>query len=80
MVLAPLCRRTSSETAGNPFADVRLPNMLYGRVLRSPYGHALIRSVDTSAAEALPGVKAVVTAADLPEVADKIVDLPLSTP
>src|ERR1051325_8363526 len=54
-------------------ADVRLPNLLYGKVLRSPYAHAYIRSLDTSAAEALPGVKAVVTAADLSTVADKMV-------
>lgn len=54
-------------------ADIRLPNMLYGKVLRSPHAHARILSIDTSAAEALPGVKAVVTAADLPDVADKLV-------
>ena len=54
-------------------ADIRLPNMLYGKVLRSPHAHAIIRSIDTSAAEALPGVKAVVTAADLPSVEDKLV-------
>src|SRR3954451_8144492 len=55
-------------------ADIRLPNMLYGKVLRSAHAHAIIRSIDTSAAEALPGVKAVVTAADLPSVADKQVN------
>src|SRR5436190_965517 len=54
-------------------ADIRLPNMLYGKVLRSPHAHAIIRSIDTSAAESLPGVKAVVTAADLPSVEDKMV-------
>src|SRR5690349_22434629 len=54
-------------------ADIRLPNMLYGKVLRSPHAHAIIRSIDTSAAEALPGVKAVVTAADLPTMEDKMV-------
>ena len=41
--------------------DVRLPGMLYARVLRSPHPHARIRSVDVSRAEALPGVRAVVT-------------------
>ncbi len=56
-------------------ADIRLPNMLYGRVLRSPHGHARIRSIDTSAAEALTGVKAVITAADLPVVEDRMIDL-----
>ena len=44
-----------------------MPGMLVGRILRSPHAHARIRSIDTSKAEALPGVKAVVTAADLPE-------------
>ncbi|GHD39173.1 carbon-monoxide dehydrogenase large subunit [Streptomyces mirabilis] len=41
--------------------DVRLPGMLYGAILRSPLAHARIVSVDTSAAEAHPKVKAVIT-------------------
>ena len=41
--------------------DVRLPGMLYARVLRSPHPHARIRSIDVSRAEALPGVRSVVT-------------------
>ena len=41
--------------------DERLPGMLYARVLRSPYPHARIRRIDTAAAEALPGVRAVIT-------------------
>ena len=48
-------------------ADYHLPGMLFGRVLRSPHAHARIRSIDTSRAEALPGVKAVMTGADLPD-------------
>ncbi len=48
-------------------ADLILPGMLYGRVLRSPHAHAKIKSIDTSAAEALPGVKAVVTGKDFPD-------------
>jgi len=48
-------------------ADLKLPGMLYGKLLRSPHAHARIKSIDTSAAEALPGVKAVMTSADLPE-------------
>src|SRR5262245_20837503 len=56
-------------------ADVRLPGMLYARVLRSPHAHARIVKIDTSKAEALPGVRAVVTGADLPEAEDKIQDL-----
>lgn len=50
-------------------ADQAFPDMLWGKVLRSPHAHARIRGVDVSRAAALPGVKAVVTAADLPEVA-----------
>src|SRR6266480_2457065 len=44
--------------------DVRLPGTLDARVLRSPHAHARIVSIDTSAAEALPGVYAVVTGKD----------------
>src|SRR5262249_45079075 len=50
-------------------ADFSLPGMLWGKVLRSPHAHARIRSIDASAALALPGVHAVLTAADLPEPA-----------
>ncbi len=46
-------------------ADILLPDMLHGKVLRSPHAHARIRSIDTSRAEALPGVKAVITGKDL---------------
>ena len=49
-------------------ADVRLPGMLYGRVLRSPHPHARIRHIDVSKAEALPGVKAVITHERVPIV------------
>lgn len=49
-------------------ADYRLPGMLMGAILRSPHPHARIVSIDTSKAEALPGVKAVVTAADFPDL------------
>jgi putative selenate reductase molybdopterin-binding subunit len=45
----------------NYTGDVSLPGMLYARVLRSPHPHARIRSIDTSKASALPGVKAVIT-------------------
>ena len=49
-------------------ADLHLPGMLIGRVLRSPHAHAKILSVDTSDAEKLPGVKAVVSGSDFPPV------------
>jgi CO/xanthine dehydrogenase Mo-binding subunit len=46
-------------------ADMHLPNMLVGRVLRSPHAHARIKSIDVSKALSLKGVKAVITSADL---------------
>jgi CO/xanthine dehydrogenase Mo-binding subunit len=46
--------------------DIKLPGMLFGKVLRSPYPSARIVSIDTSAALALPGVKAVITGDDAP--------------
>ncbi|MCG7509164.1 xanthine dehydrogenase family protein molybdopterin-binding subunit [Mesorhizobium retamae] len=49
-------------------ADFNMAGQLVGRVLRSPHAHAVIRGINTSKAEALPGVKAVITAADLPDL------------
>ncbi len=46
--------------------DINLPGQLYGKILRSTQVHAKIRSIDTRAAKALPGVHAVITAADVP--------------
>jgi len=46
--------------------DTDLPRLLHGKMLRSPHAHARILSIDTSRAEAFPGVHAVVTAKDLP--------------
>jgi 4-hydroxybenzoyl-CoA reductase subunit alpha len=46
--------------------DMVLPRMLYGKILRSPYPHARIIDIDTSRAENLPGVKAVITGKDTP--------------
>jgi CO/xanthine dehydrogenase Mo-binding subunit len=51
-------------------ADIRLTGMLFGRVKRSPHAHAVIKSIDASKALRLPGVKAVVTAADFPPVGE----------
>jgi CO/xanthine dehydrogenase Mo-binding subunit len=51
-------------------ADTTMPGMIWGKVLRSPHPHARIKSIDTSKAEALPGVMAVMTARD-------IVDFPI---
>jgi CO/xanthine dehydrogenase Mo-binding subunit len=48
--------------------DLVVPGMLHGKILRSPLPHARIASIDASKAEALPGVAAVLTAADLPDL------------
>ena len=52
-------------------ADTQLSGMLYGKVLRSPHAHARIKNIDYSKALQLPGVKAVVTADDLPNISPK---------
>ncbi|PKB72305.1 MAG: oxidoreductase [SAR202 cluster bacterium Io17-Chloro-G6] len=56
-------------------ADTQLPGLLHGKVLRSPHAHARIRSINTSKAEALAGVTAVVTSKDFPIISDVIIDL-----
>ncbi|MFQ5566807.1 MAG: xanthine dehydrogenase family protein molybdopterin-binding subunit, partial [Paracoccaceae bacterium] len=53
--------------------DITLPGMLRGLVLRSPHAHARVRSIDTSKARALPGVKAVVTRDDFADQASEVV-------
>ena len=49
-------------------ADFNMPGQLIGQILRSPHAHAKIKKIDTSKAEKLKGVKAVITAADLPDL------------
>jgi len=49
-------------------ADTHLPGLLHARVLRSPHAHARIKSIDTTQARSLPGVKAVITAADFAQL------------
>ncbi|HLF05063.1 MAG TPA: xanthine dehydrogenase family protein molybdopterin-binding subunit [Dehalococcoidia bacterium] len=56
-------------------ADIHLPGMLHGKILRSPHPHARIKRIDPSRALAMPGVHAVVTAADLPQVSAEVADL-----
>jgi len=56
-------------------ADFQMAGLLYGHILRSPHAHARIRRIDTTKAEKLPGVKAVLTAADFPQAPDRLVDL-----
>jgi CO/xanthine dehydrogenase Mo-binding subunit len=48
--------------------DMKLPGMLYGKILYSKYAHAKIVKIDTSRAKALPGVRAVITGEDVPEI------------
>lgn len=48
--------------------DLKLPGMLYGKILRSRYAHARILKIDTSRAEKFPGVVAVITAKDTPKI------------
>ena len=55
-------------------ADYNMPGQLVGKILRSPHAHARIVSIDTSKARALPGVKAVVTAQDFPDLASEVLE------
>ncbi len=48
--------------------DIYLPNMLYGKILGSRVAHGIIKSIDTSEAEKLPGVKAIITGKDVPDI------------
>ncbi len=52
-------------------ADYAFPGMLFGKVLRSPHAHAIVKSINFDKALKMPGVKAIVTSADLPEAEDK---------
>ena len=54
---------------------VSLPGMIYGKVLRSPHAHAVIRSIDTSKAEAHPEVRAIALNSDLAVVGDEMAEL-----
>ena len=65
--------------AANYSADILLPGMLSGKALRSPYAHARIRGIDTSRARQLPGVHAVLTAADVSDalLGRRMLDMPI---
>ncbi|HIF33730.1 MAG TPA: xanthine dehydrogenase family protein molybdopterin-binding subunit [Planctomycetaceae bacterium] len=56
-------------------ADIKLSRMLYGATVRSPHAHAKIVRIDTSQAELMPGVRAVITSEDVPEQGDRVVEL-----
>ncbi|MFW6195679.1 MAG: xanthine dehydrogenase family protein molybdopterin-binding subunit, partial [Chloroflexota bacterium] len=55
-------------------ADVKVPKLVWGEVLRSPHAHARIKSIDTSEAARMPGVLAVMTHADMPAAMAKEID------
>ena len=66
----PLPRRDAVDIvtgAAHYMEDLKFQNLLYGKVKRSPHAHAIIKSIDKSKAEALPGVKAVLTWQDIPD-------------
>ena len=56
-------------------ADIQLPGLLHGKILRSPHAHARIKSIDTERASAHPGVLAVMTHADLPWTDDRLMEV-----
>lgn len=58
--------REKATGAAKYTGDLKFPNMLFGKILASPHAHAKILSIDTSEAENLPGVKAVITHKDVP--------------
>src|SRR5262249_60989451 len=60
-------------------ADTLLPDMIWGKVLRSPYPHARIDRIDSSRAKLQPGVMAVLTASDIPNVLTgrRLQDMPM---
>src|SRR5580693_915347 len=60
--------------------DYRADGMLFCKLLLSPMPHARVRSIDTSAALAMPGVKAIITMDDLPAPADALTDLGVVIP
>ena len=64
----------SPDARANYGADLALPGMLFGAILRSPHAHARIRKIDTSKALALEGVKAVVTGADIRQASDRVAE------
>ena len=55
-------------------ADIKLPGLIWASIVRSPHAHAVIKNIDTSAAEKVDGVFAVMTGKDLPNLADSWID------
>ena len=66
----PIPRKDAKDIvtgSGRFLNDIKLPDMLYGKVLRSPHPHAVIKKIDKSRAKKLPGVKAILTWEDVPD-------------
>jgi len=61
-------------------ADISLPGLLHGKILRSPHAHARIKTIDASKALALPGVKAFMTSDDLPVLSGRPADVAEGSP
>jgi aerobic carbon-monoxide dehydrogenase large subunit len=79
----PLRRREDRRllTGGARFLDdIRLPGMAHAAVVRSPHAHARITGIDVTRVRALPGVAAVLTAADLPSPVPRIPAVPMPSP
>ena len=57
-------------------ADVNLPGLLHGKIVRSPHSHARILSIDSKKAMDIPGVHAVITGYDLPVLPGKVSEMP----
>jgi xanthine dehydrogenase molybdenum-binding subunit len=60
--------RARAAGAAKYTTDIQLEGMLYGKIVKSPYAHARIVSIDTSKAEALPGVRLTLTYMDVPKI------------
>src|SRR5947199_147264 len=56
-------------------ADFQMAGLLHGRILRSPVAHGVIRKINIGKAQALPGVEAVITSADMPDPGDRVAEL-----
>ena len=70
----PLTLRAKVTGRARYAEDFRAQGMLFARLLLSPYPHARVKSIDTSAALAMPGVKAILTADDVPGPKDQVND------
>lgn len=66
--LPPIDGADKAEGTSRYTSDRTLPGMLFGQILRSPHAHAKILGIDTTRAESLPGVRAVITAKDAPGI------------